>query len=190
MNLYQVNPKYNAIIKEVMAYSHDNITKEIRQQSVAIKKKITELNDKIESVEERFALGEIDSDIYKKFKDKYDDQRVELQSKIENPALDSSNLEKAIEKALELSASLQYIWVNGDLKQKQKLQNLMFPGGLGYDKSNDTVRTPKVNAIFSAIHSLSGKIESIKKGEPIPVNQFSDLVTSRGFEPPTLRAEI
>ncbi|WP_084708913.1 recombinase family protein [Siansivirga zeaxanthinifaciens] len=190
LNLYQVDPKYNAIIKEVMAYSYDNITKEIRQQSVAIKKKITELNDKIESVEERFALGEIDSDIYKKFKDKYDGQRVELQSKMENPAINSSNLEKAIEKALELSASLQYIWVNGDLKQKQRLQNLVFPGGLGYDKSNDRVRTPKVNAIFSAIHSLSGKIERIKKGEPIPVNQFSDLVTAKGFEPPTLRAEI
>ena len=29
-----------------------------------------------------------------------------------------------------------------------------------------------------------------KKGEPIPVNQFSDLVTQKGFEPLTVRAEI
>ena len=29
-----------------------------------------------------------------------------------------------------------------------------------------------------------------KKGEPIPVNQFSGLVTSTGFKPVTLRAEI
>ena len=65
-----------------------------------------------------------------------------------------------------------------------------FLSGLGYDKSNDRVRTPKVNAIFSAIYSLSGEIESIKKGEPIPVNQFSGLVTSTGFKPVTLRAEI
>ena len=53
----------------------------------------------------------------------------------------------------------------------------MFPSGLGYDKSNDRVRTPKVNAIFGSIPMLSEKISNIKNGEPIPVNQFSDLVT-------------
>ena len=83
----------------------------------------------------------------------------------------------AIDKALTLSESLEKIWEDGDLKQRQKLQNLVFPSGLGYDKSNDRVRTPKVNAIFGSIPILSKEISNIKKGEPIPVNQFSDLVT-------------
>jgi len=48
---------------------------------------------------------------------------------------------------------------------------------LGYGKSNDRVRTPKMNAVFGSIPILSKKISNIKKGEPIPVNQFSDLVT-------------
>ena len=96
----------------------------------------------------------------------------------------------AIDKALTLSESLEKIWVDGDLKQRQKLQHLVFPSGLGYDKSNDQVRTPKVNAIFGSIPILSKEISNIKKGEPIPVNQFSGLVTQGGFEPPTLRAEI
>ena len=88
-----------------------------------------------------------------------------------------SNLELAIDKALTLSESLEKIWVDGDLKQRQKLQHLVFPSGLGYDKSNDQVRTPKVNAIFGSIPILSKEISNIKKGEPIPVNQFSDCVT-------------
>ena len=104
--------------------------------------------------------------------------------------LNSSNLELAIDKALNLSASLENIWTKGDLKQKQKLQNLVFPSGLGYDKSNDRVRTPKVNAIFGSIPILTKEISNIKNGEPIPVNQFSGLVTQKGFEPPTVRAEI
>jgi len=37
--------------------------------------------------------------------------------------------------------------------------------------------TPKVNAIFGSIPILSKEISNIKKGEPIPVNQFSDCVT-------------
>jgi hypothetical protein len=74
-----------------------------------------------------------------------------------------SNLELAIDKALTLSESLEKIWVDGDLKQRQKLQHLVFPSGLGYDKSNDQVRTPKVNAIFGSIPILSKEISNIKK---------------------------
>ena len=96
-----------------------------------------------------------------------------------------SNLELAIDKALTLSESLETILVDGDLKQRQKLQHLVFPSGLGYDKSNDQVRTPKVNAIFGSIPILSKEISNIKKGEPIPVNQFSECVTSAGFKPAT-----
>ena len=96
----------------------------------------------------------------------------------------------AIDKALNLAESLEKIWSDVDLQQKQNLQNLVFPSGLGYDKSNDRVRTPKVNAIFGSIPILTKEISNIKNGEPIPVNQFSDLVTQKGFEPPTVRAEI
>lgn len=88
----------------------------------------------------------------------------------------------AIDKALSLSVSLEKIWTEGDLKQKQKLQNLVFPSGLGYEKSKDRVRTPKVNAIFGSIPILTKEISNIKNGEPIPVNQFSDLVSPEGFE--------
>ena len=45
--------------------------------------------------------------------------------------------------------------------------------------------TPKVNVIFGSIPILSKEISNIKKGEPIPVNQFSDCVTSAGFKPAT-----
>jgi hypothetical protein len=53
----------------------------------------------------------------------------------------------------------------------------VFPSGIGYEKLNYRVRTPKVNAIFGSIPILTKEISNIKNGEPIPVNQFSDLVT-------------
>ena len=62
-------------------------------------------------------------------------------------------------------------------KTTTKTENLVFPSGLSYDKSNDQVWTPKVNAIFGSIPILSKEISNTKKGEPIAVNQFSDLVT-------------
>ena len=54
--------------------------------------------------------------------------------------------------------------LNNSLKLNKNLQNLVFPSGLGYDKSNDQVRTPKVNAIFGSIPILSKEISNIKNG--------------------------
>ena len=36
-----------------------------------------------------------------------------------------------------------------DLNTSKKLQNLVLPSGLGYDKSNNRVRTPKVNDLVT-----------------------------------------
>jgi hypothetical protein len=43
------------------------------------------------------------------------------------------------------------------------------------------ILTSKSNAIFGSIPILTKEISNIKNGEPIPVNQFSDLLTSAGL---------
>ena len=76
-----------------------------------------------------------------------------------------------------------------DIKTSSSISQRAFHGWKTSLKPANS-RTTKVNAIFGSIPILSKEISNIKKGEPIPVNQFSDLVTQGGFEPPTLRAEI
>ncbi|MDB4108021.1 hypothetical protein N9551_00235 [Flavobacteriaceae bacterium] len=64
---FQVDPKYNDTIKEVMLYTYDNLTKELRTEEAQLKKQLKEVNEKIDAIEERFAVGEIDTEIYQKF---------------------------------------------------------------------------------------------------------------------------
>jgi site-specific DNA recombinase len=78
-----------------------------------------------------------------------------------------------------MSSNLTDMWTCGDLVQKKKIQNLVFPSGLGYDKSNGKVRTTRVNSIFSCIPDISGELRETKNGEPVKNNQFSAWVTSR-----------
>jgi len=78
-----------------------------------------------------------------------------------------------------MSSNLTDIWTCGDLGQKKKIQNLVFPSGLGYDKSNGKVRTTRVNSIFSCIPYISRELTETKNGEPVKNNQFSAWVTSR-----------
>ena len=163
---------------------------QIRNKEVSIKKQITEIQNKLDTLEERFAIGEIEKDIYNKFSEKYRSEIKGFESEIQNPQISSSNLQKAIDKALMMSTRLHDTWTSGDLEQKQKLQKLVFPSGIGYDKQNDRVQTKRVNSIFSAIPLLTKDLDKIKSGEPVDFNQFSARVTPEGFKPPTLRAEI
>jgi hypothetical protein len=79
-----------------------------------------------------------------------------------------------------MSSNLSELWTSGDLPQKKKIQRLVFPSGIGYDKLNSKVQTKRVNSIFSAIPLLSKGFSKIKSGEMINKNQFSALVTSNG----------
>ena len=67
-----------------------------------------------------------------------------------------------------------------DLEQKRKLQQLVFPSGMGYNKQIDEVQTKRVNSIFSSIPLLSKDLAKIKSGEPVDFNQFSARVTLTG----------
>jgi site-specific DNA recombinase len=108
-----------------------------------------------------------------------------LEADLIDSSLSSSNLIKAIEKALKMSSNLSDLWVSGDLKQKGRIQNLVFPSGIGYNKLNGGVQTKRVNAIFSSIPLLTKDLSKIKSGESINYNKFSARVTSTGFKPVT-----
>ena len=107
-----------------------------------------------------------------------------------NFKISSSNRQNAINTALDMLSNLTDIWTFGDLGQEKKIQNLVFPSRLGYDKSNGKVRTTRVNSIFSYIPEIAKKLKKTKNGKPVKSNQFSAWVTPEGFEPPTVRAEI
>lgn len=190
LSYYQLDPKYTEILKEVMTYSYDQQTKEIRKNETQVKKQLTSINDKIESIEERFAIGEIDQQIFEKYSNKFNKEMAQLEEQLTDSTITSSNLSKAINKAIKMSSNLSKIWLSGDLVQKNKLQKLVFPGGIVYDKQTDQVQTKRVNSIFAAIPLISDAKPKIKNGEPIDLDTFSVQVTAEGFKPPTLRAEI
>ena len=66
--------------------------------------------------------------------------------------------------------------------KKEKIQDLVFPSGIGYYKSNNRVQTKRVNSIFKLIPTISDYLKKIKSGEKVDLNQFSARVTSARFK--------
>ena len=97
----------------------------------------------------------------------------------------SSNLNKAIEKSLKIAENISQMWASGDFYDKQKLQYMLFPEGMLYDKENGTVRTTKVNCFFKQIAIETRVSEEIKKGNLLQDCLLGSSVGMAGFEPAT-----
>ena len=63
------------------------------------KNQMSLLKSKIDTIEERFEIGEIDTKIYKKFKTKYESEEKKLESNLFNSTISRSNLQIAIDKS-------------------------------------------------------------------------------------------
>ena len=84
---------------------------------------------------------------------------------------------------MQFSLKLPVIWSSGNVAQKEKLQKLIFPDGITYDRKNGAFRTEKVNEIFGCIADLNS-VSTENKKEQINENiDLSLLAVRKGFEP-------
>ncbi|MBS1773958.1 MAG: recombinase family protein [Bacteroidetes bacterium] len=138
-------------LKEILMEKITNRLGEQIQIETNYKSQITKLENKIEALEERFICGEIERELYQKYRDKFHNEIKELSQKIEKCMITSSNLEKAVEKGMELAENISQLWVASSYRDKQRLQYLAFPEGMEYNKENNALRTSRVNTIFTLI---------------------------------------
>ena len=147
------------------------------------KKKITLLKEKINKLEERYIEENIEKHLYIKFKNKYELEIKELELELTNNSLSSSNLEIAVQKGIRLSRNVCHLWASSDYTDKQRLQYLIYPDGIWYNKENNTIRTPRTNTLFTAISCLSWISLENKNGQSKKIDQNSYWVVPTGIEP-------
>ena len=75
-----------------------------------------------------------------------------------------------------------------DIEGKRKIIGSIFPKKFQFE--NNKVRTADINPLFLKISSINSASQGIKKGTNSKKKNLSPMVTSKGFEPLTLRAEI
>ncbi|MGQ0826963.1 MAG: hypothetical protein ACT4ON_01080, partial [Bacteroidota bacterium] len=92
------------------------------------------------------------------------EEQAEILKEMERCTISISNHKILIRKAIEFSRNLPLIWAKGNIGIKEKLQKLIFPEGIAYDKQNGVFRTDKINFIIAAIARLSGDSALIEKG--------------------------
>ena len=148
-------------------------------------KQLTECRNKINSLNIRYGLGEINSEVYNSTIAMLKDNETNIEEELEKSKENLSNLEKFIDKSLLIALKLGDLWKIGDFKLKQKLQNLLFPKGIFYNKEFGISRTLEMNkalVLFNRI-SIDYKNKTNKKGAEFSAPHW--VVAEAGFEPTT-----
>ncbi|TCI91536.1 recombinase family protein [Tenacibaculum sp. M341] len=160
------------------------------ENETALKANLNVLKKKLENIEERFVIGEIDRPLYDKYSSKYKNEYFEIEQEIEKTSGYSSNLKKVIHFVTKTATNVLPLWESSTLENKKLFQKMLFPEGIYYNRELDQVRTTRINSFFSLIPEMTSNTGNKKSGNSIISDKKSALVTQRGFEPPTLRAEI
>ncbi len=130
------------------------VTKKLADQineRAAIEARVSELKKKIEGLEMRYIEQEIDRPMFEKYSALFKSQLLELEESLTIVQVSSSNLEKMINKGLEMAENMSDLWGSSNFDDKRKLQNAVFPEGILYNKKKDRVRTERVNELFRLI---------------------------------------
>jgi site-specific DNA recombinase len=74
---------------------------------------------------------------------------------LKGSGIELSNPTRLVDHSLGIIANLSDFWLSGDYDDKRKLQELLFPGGILFDKQFNNYRTRNVNSVLQLTHSIS-----------------------------------
>ena len=187
LNKYTINSELINPIREQLYFKINELTKESKEQKGRLKERLNEIEKTIEVAQKKHFLGEIDHEVYEKYMPKYRQEKSQILIEIQKLSKKSSNLDKFIDKFLEMLPDLANLWDSGTLKAREKLQHLVFPEGIFYDRKSDEVRTVRVNTLFELTRRISDIYEAMKKGHFHDFDEMSLNAEEEGFEPPVPR---
>jgi DNA invertase Pin-like site-specific DNA recombinase len=178
-----IQEEYTEPLKEQLRLIYSEVNEAKDKANDDYHKQIRELEKKVERLEERFINEEVKPELYEKFAAKFKQEREQIEQSIKGCPVTGSNLEYYITKAVELSSELPSVWAASDYSYKQKLQHLIFPEGIYYNKKNDESRTTKINSVFLSIARLQGLSGQKNNGFQSDFSLKSVSVVPTGIEP-------
>ena len=172
LKTFQIAKEEVEIIKVQLEEQMTVFFKDQMENATSLKTKLTETRKRLNTIEERFVIGEIDRTLYEKFKPKYEKECFEIEQELNKTGGYSSNLKKMTDFAVHICRNPFLLWDSSDLNSKRLFQNLLFPDGIYYNRELDLVRTTRINSFFSSIPDLAKVLGREKKKDSIKIDKI------------------
>lgn len=138
---------------------------EHKEQLSLLKKQKSELENKLKKCKVSFGMGDIDEDVYTTTIEAIQERLAKIEVEIAKVKRNLSNLTSTADEVLATCCKLGSLWSDSELELSQKIQNLLFPSGILWDKENENYRTIDENYALSIMHNISVSYENKKEGE-------------------------
>ncbi len=157
---FKLNPAIVPALQRILESTYKNLNESDSKREKPLKEQITKLKNELDALEENLAFGRgVTKEMYDKYSAGHKERIAQIDKELELIHKDGSRLGEYIKTALEGADNMLQIWELLDYKGKQRLQYLVFPKGIVYNKTKKSVLVPAVNPIFSVIQVLARGLE-------------------------------
>ena len=155
LNTYSIPKPLVPILTKVLHKVFREYNQERSSTRTLLLKNKSELERKQVDLKVRHGLGEIDKDVYNATSAHLNDQLTQIHKALQDAERDLSNEQQYINDVIVMSCKLGTLWQEGDFRIRQKLQNLVYPNGILFDKHLGSYRTENENEVFRIFRSIS-----------------------------------
>ncbi|WP_242929033.1 recombinase family protein [Pontibacter vulgaris] len=179
----EVDPRYLPKLAEIMEETYYKLNGESRKEEKRLHTQHTELKKRLDTLERRYAFGEIEKDIFTKYSIELKTELLEIEQNLEKcvPAL--SNPKEFIKMGLEKAVTISQSWSKSNVQPRKQLQAMLFPEGVYYDREMEGYRTTRVNGFFALSSLVQQFLVKNEKGKSDVNHHFSLSVVRRGHKP-------
>ncbi len=147
LNDFRIDESLIEPLKNQLQYVFEHFCKVDTSEYAVLRKRFCEIENKIQKLKERFAIGELDKTLYEQFMEKFTEEKESVAKTI-NSLNGGDDLADFMAYAKEVCQNLFMLWEKGSYEQKQRLQYFLFPDGLLYSKEDNLVDVLKINSII------------------------------------------
>ena len=182
---YNVPNELIPILTSVLKKVFDEYNQNKGETKKALLKRKTECENQIQSVNVRFGLGDINSEVYRITIAELNARLAGIKRELEDAGKNLSNMMKYINQTIEMSCKLGTLWSGSSFGDRQKLQKLVFPSGILFDKEKDDYRTENENEVFKTFRRFTAVCKGGKEKATSNFHCLSPSVGMRRLERPT-----
>ena len=167
----QPTPGFMRLVKDRVLTAWREMQGDARKRIAEIERKQKAIREKLDRLDQAFLFERsIDIDTYDRHRDKLREELTLAQMDRHTAELEEMDVEGILAFAERVLPSASNLWVQSSLAQKQRLQQVFFPDGIGFDGKR-LVGTGTTLPVFNYLGSVS--------------REKKELVDLTGFEPVT-----
>ena len=183
LRFYNIPDALKPILHGVVSTMMLSENEQQERQEIALKKQRTECLNKLKTCKMRFGMGDIDEDVYQTTNEMLQEKLDKIELELAKCRKDLSNLDGDVNEVLAMCCKLDCLWKDSSLETSQKLQNLLFPEGILWDKEKDDYRTFNENEALAVIARVSSSYENKKEDFPEEKSSKVNLCARRDSNP-------